>query len=201
MVGVNQSHLVAYKLASCYFVTVRKRFENWEVLGFQRDRLDASGYVIGREDVVVIVEPDAYRWEVVVEEDKVIDFRAQALGREPVDFATMPYDNLVRTAKSFHRRVGRNYDDTGDHRDAVLVSHLQPGQPRTLDGSPTPEEFARVWLATGKYALDGRPRRQALAELWEVTPYAVDKWARRARDLGLIPRADTGAPRGARKEK
>ena len=47
-------------------------------------------------------------------------------------------------------------------------------------------------IATGIVRPGTRLDEIKLAERFGVTPWAIDKWARRARDQGLIPQATTG---------
>lgn len=175
---------------------MRTSYENWGVRGYQRERRDEDGSLVGYETVVAITAPGEWLWELVVDDSRLVDLRARALGQHPVDTRHIPTGNLVRIATAYLERVAENIADGSNVMWSMLLSDLQPGQPRrNLDGSPTSEEFARAWVEMGPRTLDGRTRRVALADAFGVTTHAIDKWAGQARDRGLIPPARTGRPR------
>lgn len=175
------------------------RYENWDVRGYDRECRDEDGAFLGHEVVVAITEPGQWLWEVVIDGDRLTDFRVCSLARQSVDIRRVPTSNLVRVAQLYLERIKENFEDGSSLHWSMLLSDLQPGQPRRrLDGSPTPDEFARAWNEMGPKSLDGRTRREALADAYRVTTHAIDKWATRARDLGLIAKATTGRPRKER---
>ena len=67
-------------------------------------------------------------------------------------------------------------------------------EPEPWEAPEPGAEFAREWLATGAFR-DGLPRREYLSRKHGITPAAVDKRVRAARDRGLLPPADTGRRR------
>lgn len=155
------------------------------------------------ETVTVVTGPD-WEWELRLDRTgQLIDFRMSGFGK-PVDETVLvhvPLADLVRIARAFAERVKANLADTGDLRDALLVSELDSTDTRrTLDGSPDAETLARAWHDIGPRTITGVPRRLALAAMFSASPYTVDGWIKRIRKErpGLIPPANTG--RGNRRQ-
>lgn len=173
------------------------RYRNWKVRGYKRTERDVDGTAVV-DDVVEITEPGGWQWHLVVRDGQVLDFRMVGSQRRPVDAKALvhvPLSDLARMAETFHGRVLSEFTDGTRLEDALEVAEIEPGEVRLGDDSPTVEEFARAWLSIPGTTVDGTPRREALAERFGVTPWAIDKWTRRARERGLIPRAATGRPR------
>ncbi|MCA0294733.1 MAG: hypothetical protein LCH96_05330 [Actinobacteria bacterium] len=179
------------------------RYRNWKVRGYKRTERDADGTaVVG--DVVEITEPGGWQWHLVVKDGQVLDYRMLHTGHRLVDTDALkhaPLADLARMAMAFHERVLAEFMEGTDLSDALDIAEIEPGEVRLSDDSPAPEEFARAWLAIPGRTVDGTPRREALAERFGVTVWAIDKWARGARERGLIPRARTGRPRGRANQK
>lgn len=163
--------------------------------GFQRDRYDEDGGYLGKENVVSITEPRRWEWQVVLDGDRVRDFRMIGL-RVPVDTVALthvPISDLARIAQVYLDRVTAHFEDGHSVWESFLLSQLEPGETRPLDGAPTDEEFARAWHEVGPRTVEGLPRRDALAARFGVTPWAIDKWVQRVRrNTNLIPPPTTG---------
>lgn len=65
---------------------------------------------------------------------------------------------------------------------------------------PPPELFAHYWNALPKRDKQGQPKRTQAADRWNVTVYAIDKWLKEARDLGLIARPTTTTNKKEKKQ-
>ena len=130
----------------------------------------------------------------------------------------IPLRYLAEVAAAHLREVGRLMEAAPSRTQpgGVVVSGVPEWAARDVAATgsgtmtrrgdpPTPEQFARAWLATPAVAFpDGGghrelvTRRQALAERFAVSVYRVDQWTRAARDRGLVPARDPkagGAPR------
>lgn len=165
--------------------------------GYQRDRRTGPEGSFEHEEVVVVSEPSGWRWELVMAGDEVEAFTVRHAEALPVDTAVLthtPIRDLARIATAFLARVKENWDEGLGLEISLLLAELNPGDVRTLDGTPSDEEFARAWHETGPRLPDGTPRREALATRFGVSVYAIDKWVQRVRRdrPGLIPAARTG---------
>ena len=176
------------------------RYQKWRVWGFERDVLDhhddGSASYLFSEVVVVVSEPTGWRWELVLRGEDIVALAVRHRQGLPVDMTVLrgtPLEDLARIAVVFLARGRELWEDGLPEALSLAVAELAPPEVRSaLDGRPTDEEFAATWHETGPKLPDGTPRREALADRYGVTPYAIDKWARRARDRGLIPPARTG---------
>lgn len=176
------------------------RYTKWFVWGYEREERDHDDTALMHRDTVVVVcEPDEWEWHLVLRAGVVADFRLRGCGsayRRPVDItalAYVPLADLARIAQVYLDRVAEWGE--GHHLDvAMALSELMPGEVRSLDGSPDDEEFARAWHEVGPQAVDGSPRRDALARRFGVSVHAIDKWTKRVRAKrpDLIPPATTG---------
>lgn len=172
------------------------RYRNWRVTGYQRDR--RTGARPGsKEEVVVIVEPKGWQWELVMDGDDIEAFGVRHEEGLPVDRLVVNHvslRDLALMASAFLGRAQGNWDDGFDAQVSMSMAELKPGDVRSLDGSPDDEEFAHAWKEVGPKLPDGTPRRKALAHQFNVSVYTIDKWTQRVRDArpDLIPPARTG---------
>ncbi len=175
-----------------------RRYRNWLVRGYQRTDRDDAGFATGLDDVVEITEPNGWQWHLVVKDGQGLDFRMVDTGTRPVgrdDLRHVPLADLVKIAAVFQERVGNEFADSARLGDALELAAIEPGEVRLSDDSPAAEEFARAWLSIPRVTVEGVPRRDALAERYGVTVWAIDKWTRKARERGLIPEPTTGRRR------
>ena len=173
------------------------KYSNWSVQA--RDRHVDEFHV---QTVVVVTDPGRYEWELTTDRDGAVTFFAMSAFGAPLTedaLVHVPLADLARIAQTFTERVRESYADTGDLRDALLVSQIDPTDVRrTLDGQPDLAEFAAEWQEMGPRTLTGLPRRQALAAKFGISPYTVDAWVKRARAADLLPKPTTG--RGNRRQ-
>lgn len=170
------------------------RYAKWHVTGHERERWDPDGPAyLGLETVVVITEPRAWEWHLVLDGDAIRDFRMVGL-RAPVDAVALnfvPLTDLVRMAKAYITRVQECWDD-GYGFQSFEVAELQPGTV-SLDRRPTDEDLARAWHEIGPQAPDGTPRRKALGLMFNKSPSTIDVWLKQVRErTDLIPEPTTG---------
>lgn len=180
------------------------RYANWRVNGYEREERDEVGNVTAKEVVVVIHDAGRWVWHVVLDKNgRIVDFRMLGalrprLARTPVDEVALthvPLADLERIAQTYLQRVRENYEDGHPLWLSLELSELEPqAVRRELDGMPSFEEFALAWREVGERTVTGVPRRQALAERYGVTVWAIDKWVKRIRDEQptLIPPPNTG---------
>lgn len=169
------------------------RYSKWEVTGYTRTRHDEHGGNLGREIVVVVTEPGAWEWELVLDGDVLRDFRMVGW-RGPVTRKALnyvPLADLIRMAQAYLARVHQELEDGLPTFASLQLSELTPGEVKL--GRPSDEELARAWHEIGPRTPDGTPRRKALADRFSVSPSAIDVWIRDIRSrTDLIPQAQTG---------
>ncbi|MGB4890582.1 MAG: hypothetical protein WBP09_02805 [Propionicimonas sp.] len=153
---------------------------------------------IGAESVVVVTEPDQWEWEVVVHQGTMVDFRVHGNGRK-IDASALnhvPLADLARMATEYVARAEQLWK-AGDARTRIMRPMPDLGSEEVQ--ALTDEDLATAWKVLGPRDWGGVPRRKALAAQFGVTPWAIDKRVKRARERGLIPKATTG--RGNSKEE
>ncbi|QCV88881.1 hypothetical protein FEZ32_11440 [Acidipropionibacterium jensenii] len=169
-------------------------YRDFKVSGFSRevrsrDR-DGNYSTLGEQELVTVVEVGQRCFEVVLGDDGQI-VELLITGGEPVT------PDIVRNLPiSFLREAARGYAET--HR-GERTRAVEADRPRERSGPPSPAAFADQWHRTPSSVITAGgkrvTRRQALADHYSVTPWAVDKWSRVARDAGLIKKDRAGAPR------
>ena len=156
---------------------------------------------------MVVSDPGRWEWELVLRGSDLIDFRMRSMTTasrlKKITKATLrdaPVDDLLAIARLYINRL-RSHRKPDEGLPPVAASELaaiKPGEARL--GRPTPEEFAEAWAESRDQARHNRrSHRNVLAERYSVSVWAIDKWVRNARDLGLIPRAEKG--RGNKAER
>lgn len=158
----------------------------------------------GTEEVVTVYDPRGWTWEVVLTDDhSEIDWLGVSGRIDQNALRTIPLGYLREVAADYLRKVELKHEDGFALWAARLESEVDPGDFSKRGDPPTPEEFAAQWNATPKATFvnsERVTRRAALAERYNVTVYAIDKWTRQARDAGLI-KEPPGRKRGPRPDK
>ncbi|UMG94151.1 hypothetical protein [Nocardioides sp. TF02-7] len=145
------------------------------------------------EPVVRVKDPRGWTWEVTTDGDRITSLTV--LGEVTQEaLRVIPLGYLRDVATGYLRQLDTANAQGLALTDALGMADHEP-EVRVSGEAPSAGEFAEAWLNTPATEVrEGkrRTRRQALAERYGVTPFAVDKWTRAARDAGLIPAATTG---------
>lgn len=174
------------------------RYANWWVSGYIRTDRDEHGDLMGEPLVVIITEPRRWEWELTLDRGGLVELRTKSISVPPTPMTrkTNHHDHvedLVKIAQLYLARVDKIMAE--DHYPEFLAAELaaiRPGE-QPLDTRPGLPEFVAAWEEEGaRSVITGKPRRQLLAEKYNVTVYAIDKWVGKARDRGLIPEAEMG---------
>lgn len=188
-------------------------YQTWTVSGYmrpvfdQRARTDEWEPTGAHEPVVVVSDPRGWSWEITAENGQLTSVTVRPATGAHLDqraLSLVPVGYLRDVATTYLNDVERAFDEGMRIEDAFREADRARGEVVTPDGSPSSEEFAEAWRATGRAEITERgtariPRRDALAERYGVSVYAIDKWTKRARDLGLIEPVP-GKRRGRRPE-
>lgn len=166
------------------------------------------------EPVAVIFDPRGWEWHVTLQPDRgdgrrpqIASLLIKSTNGRPVDQAALravPTSYIADAAASFLASFGATVEDDYHTADALAMAASEPGGVHLPGDPPPPEEFAAVWKSTPPVTVQGReriPRRELLAEHYSVSVWAIDKWARRARDLNLLPAAAVGRRRASSSTK
>lgn len=179
---------------------MKRSYQTWTVRGYMRRVMEwtsdgvpiPAGY---SEPVVVVFDPRGWEWHVTADGDRITSLTVRGEHVDSKALRVVPLGYLAEVARTYLGDVERA-DREGLPLSAALDgANADPGQVRLSGDAPTPEAFAEVWNKTPAVELrsgERMTRRQRLADLWHVSPYAIDKWTRAARDAGLIPEAVTG---------
>lgn len=187
------------RLTDRWTVTVQPRPEVDETHDDEEFRTGAVN------DAVVIHDDNGTRYELILnttgttEVERLVSLTIttrQGIGRELL--TAVPLATLQAVAEQAVLQVSKADGDGLPRWEARLAGHMGAGEVR--DRTPTPEEFAAAWNSIparliGPDSGESITRREQLADSFGVTPWAIDKWSRRARDLGLIAKQRPGRPR------
>lgn len=180
-------------------------YKDWEVSGFTREAhdLDRDGnyFPLHYRELVTVIQAGPQRFEVVLGEDGQIR-ELTISGVEPVTpevLRMVPTSYLAAAARGHLEAYREGLAQDGHEVALTDAGEVAESHLRKRSGPPSPEEFADQWHRTAPSVItaDGQriTRRQALADHYGVTPWAIDKWSRRARDQGLITKDRQGSPR------
>lgn len=166
------------------------------------DEWEPAGY---SEPVIFVSDPRGWSWEVTAEEGQLTSITVRPARGATLDQRAMslvPVGYLLDVAKTYLEDVQRAWDEGMRVEDAFREADRARGEVVTSDGSPSPEAFAEEWRSLGRVEVGNAgtkrtPRRDALADRYGVTVYTIDKWTKRARELGLIKPVE-GERRGRR---
>lgn len=186
-------------------------YQTWMVSGYMRPVFEQSARTSEwepahySEPVVVVSDPRGWLWEVTAEHGQLTSISVRPAPGAALDqraLSLVPVGYLRDVAATYLADVERAFDEGMRIEDAFREADRARGEVVTPDGSPSPEAFAEAWQAVGRAEVTevGRarvPRRDALAERYGVSVYAIDKWTKRARALGLIEPV-SGERRGRR---
>jgi len=146
------------------------------------------------EPVVVVSDPRGWSWEITADAGQLASVTVRPAPGVVLDqraLSLVPVGYLRDVAITYLADVERAWNEGMRIEDALREADRARGEVMTVDGSPTPEAFAAAWQAVGRAEITDRgtgriPRREALADRYGVTVYAIDKWTKRARALGLL---------------
>lgn len=188
-------------------------YKRWRVSGYDRPARDQDAqtgewFATRETEPVVIIEDGDRTYEVTVGVDSKGEPRLTSLaisGAALINqdaLRSTPLSYLAEAALGYLRRVAQGRDEGLRAADAHEAAGADEGGVRLPGDAPTAEEFAARWLATPAFEQVPGPdgglrrvsRREALAEHYGRTVWAVDKWSRAAREAGLIERQKSGRP-------
>ncbi|MGJ3507957.1 hypothetical protein [Enemella sp. A6] len=145
------------------------------------------------EPVAVVFDPRGWAWHVTMDGDRITTLTVESVGTAEVDQSatrTVPLQHLREVAREVLQGLDDDIDDGAPIPEALEAAATPRGFVRVKNAPPSPQLFAHYWQNSPEFVwVDERKRgrRWRAAKDWGVTEYAVDKWLREARDLGLIP--------------